>query len=186
MQSEHSTTTNKTPHEVLLPAEPAHTKLSFIPNKCRLALQHTDETTPRTHPISENSSVHDWSRGLLLRQNRLSFPTRAVLPDNGRRDDTVPTPPPFPKTLQQMTVLAISSYFHFFRVFINNFLEGARSPVPPPCTPMTKAFAQTTRVGCTTNASYSRRESFERRFSCEETVCRPHPTPQVFQTDILA
>ena len=35
-------------------------------------------------------------------------------------------------------------------------------------------------------ASYSRRESFERRFSCEETVCRPqsHPTPQVFQTDI--
>ena len=26
-------------------------------------------------------------------------------------------------------------------------------------------------------------KSFERRFSCEETVCRPHPTPQVFQTD---
>jgi len=32
--------------------------------------------------------------------------------------------------------------------------------------------------------SLKRRESFERRFSCEETVCRPHPTPQVFQTDI--
>ena len=40
------------------------------------------------------------------------------------------------------------------------------------------------RTSSTTFASYSRRESFERRFSCEETVCRPHPTPQVFQTDI--
>ena len=36
----------------------------------------------------------------------------------------------------------------------------------------TKALAQTTSG------------SFECRFSCEETVCSPHPTPQVFQTDI--
>ena len=33
-------------------------------------------------------------------------------------------------------------------------------------------------------SSYSRRESLERRLSCKETVCRPDPTPQVFQTDI--
>jgi len=43
---------------------------------------------------------------------------------------------------------------------------------------------QASAVRRTSTTSYSRRESFERRFSCEETVCRPHPTPQVFQTDI--
>jgi len=80
--SENSTTTNKTPHEVCLPAEPAQTKSSFIPDKCRLARQR---------------------------------PTRRY-----------PTPTPFPKTLRQMAVLAISSYFHFFRVFINNFLDARR------------------------------------------------------------
>jgi len=72
------------------------------------------------HPISENSSVNDWSRGLLLWQSQLSFPTKAVLPDNGRRDNTIP-PPPFPKTRRQMAVLAISSYFHFFVFSLKNF-----------------------------------------------------------------
>ena len=48
--SEHSTTTNKTPHEVRLPAEPAQTKSPFTPDKCRLARQLTDETTPYSHP----------------------------------------------------------------------------------------------------------------------------------------
>jgi len=59
----HSTTINKTPHEVRLLTQ---TKSSFIPDKCRLARQRADETT--THPISENFSVNDWSRGLLLRR----------------------------------------------------------------------------------------------------------------------
>jgi len=85
------------------------------------------DDTPN-HPISENSLVNDWSRGLFLRQNRLSFPTRAVLPDNGRRDNTLP-PTPFPKTPRQMAVLAISSYFHFFRVSIKIFW-GHMPPVP--------------------------------------------------------
>jgi len=58
----HSTTINKTPHEVRLPAQ---TKSFFIPDKCRLARQRTDETTPPTNPISENSSVTDWSCCLL-------------------------------------------------------------------------------------------------------------------------
>jgi len=119
------------------------------------------------------------------RQNHLSFPTNADLLDNllTRR---YPTPTPyFRKLFGKWLFSQFRSIFIFFRVFINNFLEGASVPGPSPRTPMTKAFAQTTRVGCTTNASYSRRDSFERRFSCEETVCRPHPTPQVFQTDIL-
>jgi len=71
----------------------------------------------------------------LIRQNRLSFPTRAVLPDNDRRDDTLP-PAPFPKTPRQMAVLAISSYFHFVRVFINFFSGGGTCTRPPPRTPM--------------------------------------------------
>ena len=94
------------------------------------------DDTP-THPISENSSANDWSRGLLLRQNQLSFPTRAVVPDNGRRDDTLP-PPPFPKTPRQMAVLAISRYFHFF-CFHYFFLGGGHvppTPGSPPHTPM--------------------------------------------------
>ena len=126
--AEHTATINKTPHEVRLPAQ---TKLSFIPNKCRLALQHTDETTPHaTHHISENSSANDWSRGLLLRQNRLSFPTRAVLPDNGRRDDTLP-PTHFRKLLSkwQFRAIFIFSCFHYF-------LRGRH--VPPPSPPRTR------------------------------------------------
>jgi len=115
---------------VRLPAKPAQTKSSFIPHKCRLARQIADETTPPTHPISENSSVNDWSRGLVLQQNQLWFPTRAVLPDDGRRDNTLPQPP-FPKTHRQMAVLAISSYFHFF-VFSLIFLEGEGVPAPRP------------------------------------------------------
>ena len=52
--------------------------------------------------------------------------------------------------------------------------------------PSLKRFASAVRrtSSIRTFTSYSRRESFERRFSCKETVCRPHPTPQVFQTDI--
>jgi len=64
--SEHSTTTKKTPHEVRLPAEPAQTKSPFIPDKCRLARQLIDETTPPTHPISENSSANGCSRNFEL------------------------------------------------------------------------------------------------------------------------
>jgi len=76
--SEHSTTINKTPHEVRLSAEPVQTKSSIIPDKCRLARQLTDETTHPTHPISENSSVNDWSRRLLLRSRQeQSCPTTA-------------------------------------------------------------------------------------------------------------
>jgi len=82
---------------------------------------------PPTHPISDNSSVNDWSRGILLRHNRLSFPTRAVLPDNGRRDDTLP-PPSLPKTTRQMAVLAI----FLFRVFIKFFFGGGGTCPPAP------------------------------------------------------
>ena len=85
---------------------------------------------PQPIPYPKKSSLNDWSRGLLLQQNRLSFPTRAVLPDSGRRDDTLP-PAPFPKIPQQMVVLAISSFFHFF-VFLLNFF-GARAPRTSPC-----------------------------------------------------
>jgi len=89
-----------------LTPEPAQTKSSFIPNKCRLARQLTDETTRPTHPISENSSVDDCSRCLLLQQSGLSFPTNADLPDN------LPTrrhaqPITYPKTPRQMTGLAV-------------------------------------------------------------------------------
>jgi len=68
----------------------------------------------------------------------LNFPTRTVLLDIGRRDDTLP-PPPFPKTFRQMSVLAVSSYFHFFRVFIKFFWKGAHAPLGPrPRMPISK------------------------------------------------
>ena len=110
-----------------LTPEPAQTKSSFIPNKCRLARQLTDETTRPTHPISENSSVDDWSRCLLLRQNGLSFPTKAVLPDNGRRDDTLPH-----SISENSSANGCSrnfELFSFFHVFIN-FFGGHVPPVP--------------------------------------------------------
>ena len=84
---------------------------------------------PQPIPYPKKSSLNDWSRGLLLQQNRLSFPTRAVLPDSGRRDDTLP-PAPFPKIPQQMVVLAISSFFHFF-VFLLIIFWGACPPHLP-------------------------------------------------------
>ena len=120
---------NNTRSTLRLPAEPAQKKIIFHSRQMQTCpTTYRRDDTP-THPTSENSSVNDWSRGLLLRQNGLSFPTKAVLPDNGRRNDTLP-PPPFPKTPRQMAVLAISSYFHFF-MFSLIFLEGTYPPSPP-------------------------------------------------------
>ena len=55
-----------------------------------------------------------------------SFLTRGVLPDNSRRV-TLPHPH-FRKAPRQMAVLAISSCFHFFRVFLKKIGGGARAP----------------------------------------------------------
>jgi len=106
-------------------------------------------TTSTPHRISKNSLVNDWSHGLLLRRNWLSFPTRAVLHDDGRRDDTLP-PPPFPKTPRQMAVLTILSYFHFFRVFIKKIF-GARATPPrtPVCMNRLSAYRTRTCTWCT-------------------------------------
>jgi len=71
----------------------------------------------------------------LLRLNRLSFPTRAVLPDNDRRDDTLPHPH-FRKLLGKWLFSQFRAIFIFFRVFINFFSGEARAPGPPPRTPM--------------------------------------------------
>ena len=104
-------------------------KIIYHSRQCRLARQLTDETTPPTHPISENSSVNDWSRGLLLRQNRLSFQTRAVVPDNSRQDDTL-LPPPFPNTARQIGKWLCSQFraiFMFFVFSLKNF-EGHLAP----------------------------------------------------------
>jgi len=76
----------------------------------------------------QNTARSTLTRG--TRPDKIIFHSRQMqtCPTTYRRDDTL-LPPPFPKTLWQMAVLAISSYFHFFRVFINNFFwRGHVSP----------------------------------------------------------
>jgi len=106
--------------------KPAQTKSPFIPDKCRLARQLTDERTPPTHPISENSSANDWFSGLLLRQNRLSFPTTA--------DETTPYPHPhIRKLLGKWLFSQFRAILIFFRVLIKFyfFLGGGPCPSGP-------------------------------------------------------
>ena len=86
---------------------------------CPTTYRRDDTPQPIPYP-------YDWSRGLLLRQNRLSFPTRAVLPDNGRRDDTLP-PTHFRKLLSKWQFRAI---FIFCRIFIIFWGGGHVPPAP--------------------------------------------------------
>ena len=70
------------------------------------------------------------SRGLLLRQNRLSFPTRADLPDNGRQDDTRPLSPHFRKLAGKWLFSHFPAIFIFFVFSLKKFFFGG-GHVPP-------------------------------------------------------
>jgi len=125
---------NKTSHEVglRLPAEPAQTKSSFIPDKCRLARQLTDETTSPTHPISENSSVNYCLSVFCsdkIERKSTFVPDKSSLARQ-RPTRRHPIPTPISENSSASSCSRNFELFLFFHVFINTILGHV--PLRPP------------------------------------------------------